>query len=218
MIRFELTPIEEVQPWNGDLYWFPLSSGSYWIDLGTHHLFEYADGRPVEYFLARLHADLLDNLREILDPIPARLADRFLEGSAIVTWYALYEAAEDDLDDPVHDALEAFRHRSLDSLYLTPGARILQWRLGDEIIIEWDHRNFEVCPWSARHGRVAIPVETYLADVRRFHEELMAQMAPRLRFATIPSEQEHRRREGELARVLARPAETYDWDLLLARL
>ena len=218
MIRFELTPVEQVQPWNGDLYWFPLSSGSYWIDLGTDHLFEYADGTPVEYFLARLHSDLLDNLPEILDPIPAKLAERFLEGSAIVTWHALYDST-DDLDDPLFDALEGFRVRSLDSLYLTPGARILQWRLGDEIIVEWDHRRFETCPWSATGlGRVAIPVQTYLADLRRFHEELMAQMAERLRFATIPSEEEHRRRERELARELARPAEKYDWDLLLASL
>lgn len=214
MIRFELTPIDQVQPWNGDLYWFPLSSGSYSIDLGTHRLFEYADGTPVQYFLARLHTDLLHSLPEVLDPIPEPLAERFIEGSAIVTWHTL-SASTDDSEDPMFDALEGFRVRSLDSMYLTPRAHILQWRRGDEIVIEWDHRSFDVCPWSARHGRVAIPVETYLADIRRFHEELMAQMSERVRFATIPTEEEHRRREGELARVLARPAAACDWDILL---
>lgn len=215
MIRFALTPVEKVQPWNGDLHWFALSSGTYSIDLGTHRLFEYADGLPVDYFLARLHEDLLQRLPEILDPIPAELAERFLEGSALVTWHALSETTE-DLDDPVFDALEGFRVRALDSLYLTPRAHILQWRRGDEIIVEWDHRGFETCPWSATGlGRVAIPVERYLAGLRRFHEELMAQMAGRVRVATIPRGEEQRRREGELARVLARPAAAYDWNVLL---
>src|SRR3954452_12950922 len=174
MFCFDLRPVNEIEPWTGAdglcLSWFGLSDGWYFIDAAGHHLLEYAAGTEcVSYQVARLHEDVVEMLPDVLDAIPEPLVARFTNGSLLAAYDALFAIAnERSLDDPLCEALEGFRVRCLDSLYLKPRANIAFWRRDNDVVIEWDNRSSFIAgepAWSATQGRVSLCVEDFKSSV-----------------------------------------------------
>ena len=194
MFVFELAPVEEIQPWKGTdgptLSWFGLSYGSYCIQVEGHRLLEYATGvERVTYQVARLHEDVLEMLPDVLDAVPESVVAHFRDGSLLATRDALLAIAnERPLEDPLWDALEGFRSRCLDTLYLRPGANVALWRRRDEVVIEWDNRSYRIAgapAWSATQGRVSVSMERFKASVTDFHERFLAAMRDRIADVTF---------------------------------
>jgi len=90
IFEFQLTPIEEVQPWgeppNQSLSWFGFTDGIYRIKAGTEYLLNYSEEYTnyltekfsdytftttfVEYQVVRLWEDILEMLPSILESVP----------------------------------------------------------------------------------------------------------------------------------------------------
>jgi hypothetical protein len=189
MFCFDLRPVDEIEPWTGAdglcLSWFGLSDGWYFIDAAGHHLLEYAAGAAcVSYQVARLHEDVLQMMPDVLEAVPESLVARFTNGSLLATYRVLLATANElSLDDPLWDALEGFRFRCLDTLYLNPGANIAFWRRNDDVVIEWDNRSYVIAgerAWTATQGRVSLCVEDFKSAVADFHERFMSAMRTRI--------------------------------------
>jgi len=238
MFRFDLAPVDDIGPWHGadgpSLSWFGLSYGSYLIEVRGHRLLEYATGiKPVTYQVARLHEDVLQMLPDVLDALPESLVAHLRDGSLLATYDALVAIADErPLEDPLWDALEGFRLRCLDTLYLNPGANIAVWRRRDEVVIEWDNRAYRIdgaLAWSAVHGQTSVPVESFKASVTNFHERFVAAMQdrvsdvtshwsrPEVRLDPASLRETQRLYEGLLASALALPPrKTIPWDVAIA--
>lgn len=195
MFRFSLRAPNDVEPWGKPgqqtLHWFGFSDGSYFIDLGQHRLLEYCvdthHSRYVEYQIARMHSDLLDMLPEVLSPVPVELLASLANDSILETSEAL-AARAGDLDDPIWDALEGFRLRRLDTLYLSPPAHISFWTHDQNTYVEWNNHGclFEGSPaWTACKGRFVLPTRDFVSAVHRFHDEFMSQMRERVELARL---------------------------------
>lgn len=237
LIEFELSPVEQIQPWGSppalQLHWFGLSLGSYYLDLGSVRLLEYAvadcSSCHAEYQLARLHEDLLSMLPEILDPIPLGIVTHLCETSVGCTLRFLEEvwSASDDSDNDLDAALAAFGARQFDTGYLNPSAGIWIWTHDATTTIEWDNRDKFLSSrpaWSAEHGRYELHRDSFLVEVRNFHQRLMSAMDERVRqvcsnwrrhdvridFDQLQAEQIER--ATWLDSALRRPSAEYDWN------
>jgi hypothetical protein len=196
MVEFELSPVVVIEPWgqapNLSLHWFGLSYGSYYFDLGTARLLEYAavEGWPrfVEYQLARLHEDLIGMLPDVVEVVPRAVSERFRNGSLGATHRHLSAIwSQDAMDENLDVALEALRVRSLYTEYLSPSAGIWIWSSDTKTIIEWDNRDrlFEGRPvWTAQAGRFELNRQDFLHEVRAFDTKLMEAMSFRVRAAS----------------------------------
>lgn len=244
LFEFALTPLKAIQPWgdppNLSLHWFGLSDGTYHINLGATRLLEYAtragEQRFVEYYLARLHEDILEMLPGVLEPIPSSVVRQFVDGKLGSTMQHLekiWEALE-ETDSSLDVALEALGSRIFDTGYLSPSAGISIWSYGAKTVIEWDNRDRLIDgkpAWTSAHGRHELSRDEFIEEVRVFHRQLMTAMEERVQevnsnrirsdvrieFEQLVAEQAARRDSFDLA---VRRNETTDWqtvEMVLSR-
>jgi hypothetical protein len=178
LFNFDLFPfselISELEQPEGERsnapYWYRLSDGWYWIDVGETHLFRYtpacrdvwqplrrASGLYVDYFLSTFFRDLLEHLPAMLEPIPAPLAERLSSMREWNDWIAERhkcrkeeeeEEEEDcDLDDEVEKEGEFYNYgvnwwyeRNIGVGYLNAGPHIWIWNDSTNIHVGWDNR------------------------------------------------------------------------------
>jgi hypothetical protein len=203
LFNFRLTPLANVSPWGQPgkemLHWFGLTDGEYWLDAGDCRLLEYSEAvrrihglpRYCDYQVVRLYEDLFEILPYVLEPVPTVLLPYLSGDSARVwlnkcsTWEARLEDAENN--NPDWDIAWAARtwvqQRTLDTLYLSPGARICMWSYESHVLVGWDNRDklYKNLPaWSANVGFSQFTRESFLEEVRSFHDRLMGEMKERV--------------------------------------
>ena len=207
LFNFALRPLEEVQPWGGDnpsLHWFGLTDGWCWWDTGSEQLFRssqvqidrWAAEHPnltaeppyVDYPVVRPWEDLLDCVRDVLDPVPEDLIARTYDAEK---WQRFQDAAfawaDESNDESAWDSYtEAFHwwsNRSWDAGYLRCPPNIKLWAQDDRFHIRWDNRavlDDGLPVWEATVGGVVLPVAEFVAECRSFNDRLMAAMAERV--------------------------------------
>lgn len=158
--RFSLTPLDQVGHWgDGSLHWFGLTDGTYWIELGEHDLLRHQGEPVVDYYVARFWEDLCLLAPDVLEKVPADLAEFMLA----------------DVDDSVECeiALGWRGDHCLDFGYLADAPRNLWWRTGDELTVMWWDRDRPPI-------REQVRVDDFLAALADFDRELMAAMDDRV--------------------------------------
>jgi hypothetical protein len=252
LINFELTSLERVGAWENDgalhLNWFGLSDGYYWLVADRDELFRYSDGflarfppdsvailPYVDYYVARLHEDLIYMLPAILEPVPKDIAHLVNNPDRTRAWAV---ATRHWLDKQHEDADEAWRayyqavtwwdERRLDAGYLVNPPTIYCWRVDETIRLRWDNRERregDVSVWSASLGEISLDADQFLDAVRTFDRRFLTAMRRRVKTAvggnwsrpsvrTDPGElrAEQTLREDLLPTTLARGANQTDWD------
>ncbi|MEO6280836.1 DUF5984 family protein [Roseateles sp.] len=202
LFEFRLRPLEEIQPWgtaaDPNLHWFGLSDGCYWLNVGQHMLLEYSQQfqdeagatRYCDYQIVRLHEDVLDMLPHVLRPVPPELREFIaLKTESQVGYWDAWTSLDDRLIDAethfdlLDNAGTWLGERRLDSLYLSPSARIWMWSDEQEVHIQWDNRDVHshgVPVWSASCGSFSLSRVDFVNEVKAFHWRFMQQMAERV--------------------------------------
>jgi hypothetical protein len=240
------------QPPDQSLSWFGFTDGYYRLDLGGVYLLNYSPelvdlarlrnperypGPYVDYHVARLWEDVHGFLHEVLRPLPRDL-QAFLERDYAEqkAWhdkaFAWVSASEPRGLDPsqrdrLYEAATFWRNeRRLDSGYLEPAARVWLWSDEENVVIAWDNRGIlqkGVPVWSADRGTHALRRGEFLAEVRSFHDRLIAEMAdrvteicagwdrPEIRIDFEQLRQEQADRAARYDSALKGPPPTYSW-------
>lgn len=241
LFHFRLTPLSEVQPWgeegSEELHWFGLTDGEYWIEAGGEELLRYSDAASeklgwsgyCQYYVVRLHEDLLDMLPAVLETVPERLFP-YLCGPTCREWAKLatdwFERQERPSDEGYWDAVLWSDARTMDTNYLTTAPVIRIFSTHEGVTICWDNSDLEVngIPiWQATEGTYRLSREQFIDEVRSFHQRLMAAMEQRMREVlggALPASiridrarlsDEQQLRSTWLDEALARPASSTDW-------
>jgi hypothetical protein len=210
LFNFYLRSLETITPWHRDnqpfLHWFGLTDGWYWLDVQTDLLFQYTDpilqhwnvpiiNEPghtyVDYQVARLWEDMLDQLPSILEPIPDRVLQRLQPGVDALHWrdsvvdqlVPEHGEASSQTIERLDRATEWLQTRWLDVGYLRAGPRIWFWNDGATISLHWDNRACtidDIAVWTATQGTLTLPVATFIDEVRSFDKRLIASMYERI--------------------------------------
>ncbi|HPF38120.1 MAG TPA: DUF5984 family protein [Phycisphaerae bacterium] len=202
LIQFELTPIDEVMPWElhgvKSLHWYGLTRGWYNIRCGDADLYRTNDAlmkaRPewnkegpfVVYTVARLHMDLLHILPHVLNPVPSDVVDYV---RTIVDERAFWRRILERWHGPdaalASLAIEWRRAQGLVTGYDRTMPTVRIWTEEDTVTIRW----FNDCgiepetglPWNAiEDGEYSLSKSEFISEVRQFHERLMSEMAGRV--------------------------------------
>lgn len=210
LINFQLRPLEQIAPWGTaaqpTLHWFGLTDGWYWLEVGDQALFRYidealrlwptpdaqaADLPYVDYYVVRFWEDLQEMLPAILEPIPQTILAQIPLGSQGIRWWRQMQerlaqetaAHASDLYSLLDQAIGWQRRRWLDVGYLPYGPRIWFWNDRRQILIHWDNRAVRrdsVQVWTASEGTLALPVTTFIDEVRAFDQRLIQAMHERV--------------------------------------
>jgi hypothetical protein len=202
LFEFRLRPLDQIQPWGApedpNLHWFGLSDGCYWLNVGEQTLLEYSQQfqaeaggqRHCDYQIVRLHEDMLDMLPHVLSVVPPELCEfiAFKAGSQASYWHAWTSLDDRRTDTETYvDLLDGagtwLGKRTLDTLYLSPSARITMWSDEREVHIQWDNRGIHargVPVWSASCGSFSLSRADFVNEVKTFHWRFMHQMAGRV--------------------------------------
>jgi hypothetical protein len=195
--HFLLRDVDAIAPWGSperpSLSWFGLSDGWYWIDVADQQVFRAAEsatgGEPpyVDYPVVRLWEDVLDLLPVALEPVPPRIAawlrtpDRFLAAAAAA------EALASEGDDAGYEAfcagLQFWHARRLDSGHLRAAPQLWLWREADTLHLVARSRpreSGESTLWHPVHAEHALPIDTFLAEVRAFDRSFLSAMGARV--------------------------------------
>ena len=197
LIEFDFLPLEAL-PAFGGAHWFGLTDARFCLRVGEQALFERApagaDGaaevdRRIDHQLARLHADLLGQLPDVLEPVPKSIASRIETLDAQLAWLHGIEARHATMPEEDDDAEDAWwlatgwlqGARRLDTGWLRDMPAIWLLRIDDAVHLRW-HANdaSEARRWSATSGEHVLPVDRFRDEVRDFHTRLMDGMAERI--------------------------------------
>jgi hypothetical protein len=205
LFHFRLRSLAQVTPFGTHrptLHWFGLTDGWYWLELDGQQLFRFSqpwldarrqpgDASPWPYVgspVAGLWEAVLEGLSDFLQPVPADLATLVRTAEQRRAWTAWLAAGSQPAPSGVrYDfavAGEWWRVRRLAIDHLPHSPALWIWREADTLHLQWD--NADVVDgggrlvWSATQGAVVLPLETLLAEVRSFHERLMAEMGERV--------------------------------------
>jgi hypothetical protein len=147
----------------------------------------------VDYQVAQLWGDLLGFLPDVLSPVPRRLALALASG-AWAQWEreaeaALTEATEqqilpkDEASDLLYDATRWLGKRELESGYLVAGPDIRCWSDGEQVHVQWDHRDRMLegrTLWEAAVGQSALTPAAFRHAISDFNERFLRRMADRI--------------------------------------
>jgi hypothetical protein len=248
LINFNLFPLENIaDSVNADsppLRWFGLSQGEYWMELGENTLFEYSENvlpdgmRHCEYPVARLHADLMDMLPSILEPVPESLAPYLFGEEAAECWDAwtawcdrhAEELGQGHAQELEYALLALTSGRQHIADYVDPPTRFVCWSDEETVHFAWDNRHAELHGkpvWTAVYGEYQMPRREFIEEVQQFHMRLMEQMAqrveavltgalpPKVRVDINMLEREHALRYDTFHDALNQEAQT-DWEQVQA--
>ncbi|GAB3948646.1 hypothetical protein GCM10029976_080260 [Kribbella albertanoniae] len=172
--QFELRAVGEVAPWGRDelkLHWFGLTEGWYWVEVGGVRLLRFAADYEipyVDYYVVRLWEDLLAVLPAAVEEVPADLVG-FVESDG-----SSWNETESDVADV---AMSWWDSRSVYFGYLRESPSLRCWRIGDEVILDWNAAaNFA----EPRTLRTTVAVADFVAAIKDFDAALMAAMEARI--------------------------------------
>lgn len=255
LFNFRLKPLNEVTPWGGpdkpNLHWFGLTEGEFWIEVGDSTLFHYSaeaqnlfGGSPYcDYYVVRLHEDLLEHAPYLLEPVPPDLQPLLLAMISLEDGApsplrrrldAYYDSDGPDdqrLDDAVGCVSEFLGRRQIVASYLVDGPQLAFWSDSVWTNFVWNTEisaKDAVRRWSAPSGGTKMPREVFTKELTRFHERLFAEMGARvtavLQGALSPNIQidiagllyDHEKRRREIEAALRPPERQTDWDAVRA--
>jgi hypothetical protein len=251
LFNFALKAIADIQPWGGDsLHWFGLTDGLYHINVGDAQLFRYSteslarfkkdnpeltDEPPVyvDYQVVRLYEDLLENLANVLQPVPTELHSIIADKNSAQAWQLYWQnrAGVDDETEQAEELRETasfwwLTDRHLSSSHLIYSPEINLWRYEDNIFIRWNNQHNQldgVAVWSTQSGEYVMSVAEFMAEVTMFHNHFMATMKSRVELIAtnnlIPNVKidiagllsEQQARENSLANALKYAPTVKDW-------
>lgn len=214
LIRFALRPIDEIEPWGRpgtlSMSWFALTDGHYLLGHGSSEIYRYSaealsalgwtfSPAPVgfeysaDYQVARLFHDLTEILPRVLEEVPPDVAALLESAETQSSW----EQATLDLEGPStiadSDALRWVSDRTLSGAHLRAGPSITFWRTGTGLHIRCDNRSRQIdgVPiWRSERMEATVPLPWFLAEVRHFGEQFLAQMDERVRLVEAGWERE----------------------------
>jgi len=210
LFNFQLRSLGQVLPWQSQgqsyLHWFGLTDGWYWLHLGEVELFRYTDAIMavwrettddvavlpyVDYQVVRLWEDIQEILPHILEPIPDAVLQKIEPGGQGWLWrqrlaHTLFSddvATTDSIVDTFDMAFTWMDERRLGVGYLRSGPNIWLWTNGDTLFISWFNDDCfidDIPVWTATSGKVAIPLQAFLDEVRSFDRRLLGEMNERV--------------------------------------
>jgi hypothetical protein len=205
LFEFELLPVDEIIPWGTapdlSLHWFGLTDGFYRLKVGDEYLLNYTNevvghwkqkhpdwnfgnkSTWIDYQVVRLWEDVLDILPYVLEPLPQRFVAVIDKGVSDLKRWEVEIASQLQNYDAVWEATSWIGQRSLDTMYLNPGASIKLWSADDIVYIKWDNVarvNDGIPVWSARRGVHRMRAADFLQEVHSFHDRLMQAMEARV--------------------------------------
>lgn len=247
LFDFQLRALNQIQPWGAPedpyLHWFGLTDGFYWMNVGEQTLLEYSQQvqsqpgatRYCNYQVALVHEDLLDMVPHVLAPVPQELQP-FISLHSRDSYWEAWTSLDDALLfgnpnlDLLGDAGSWMGARTLDSLYLSPSARIWMWSDTQDVHIQWDNRDkqWNGSPaWSAQIGSFSLSRADFVNEVSAFHGRFMHLMAnrvasiqalgapPDVRIDLAALEQDQHRREQLLEASLQEPIDAMPWSTVV---
>jgi hypothetical protein len=239
LIEFDFLPVEALGEFSR-AHWFGLTDAHFCLRVGAQSLFERAESaraendsdpdtadRRIGYQLARLHADLLELLPNVLAALPpARAADvRTLDDQ--LAWLGAMKRRHEALpdDDERADAYSTAigwlqEARRLDTGYLHAMPAIWLLRIDDELHLRWHGgATGPARHWSATSGTHVLPVDRFVAGITDFHDRLVDGTIDRIdalaRAGEIDRaafEQDHAEAAALLERALAAEPDREDRD------
>ena len=251
LFNFHLRDLKEIQPWGGNrLSWFGLTDGVYYMQVGTQKLFEssqeilkyWKEEYPqtdftqpyVDYQIVRLYEDLLNILPSVLEPIPKQQQELIATMENEHSWWDLIQTNLEQIDDDNNKWLDAYYEatgwwgaRNLSTMHLSFSPKIVLWRYEDIVTIRWDNTNAiekNMPVWSASQGEIKLSLEDFMAEVNKFHNQLMSEMQARVDAIASKNPisnvnidiprllEEQREREQSLRIELNRPHQPTNWD------
>lgn len=230
LFEIKLKDLKDVDPWgtleNLSLHWFGLTDGFFFMNVGNEKLFCLSEevlkqnlglekipdnGFYIDYPVVRPYEDILEILPNILQEVPE---DVF---SYIGTHEKQY--AFEDMD--------WLRCRTLSASHLLFPPTIIFLNHKDKIIIRWNNKNNiedGIPVWSAVFGEIDMPVNEFISEVQKFHDELMLQMQKRIEVLLADNplphvkidlnglQREHMERRKSLEIALNGRVKIQDWD------
>jgi hypothetical protein len=180
--RFELTPLDQVQPWAGQLHWFALTDGVYWIDVSGHELLRYANDRQsqgrtaspfVDYYVARFWEDILAWAPSVLEPVPPDLVG--FVASDREQWLPTES-------EQAAQAKSWYDDHALDLGYLRHAPNIRAWCTAHNgaVTMTWRHRVGGGVTFTATDGHTTMPSDAFRRAVREFDHDVITAMADRV--------------------------------------
>lgn len=197
LFEFELARVEDITPWgepgNRSLSWFALTDGTFRIAAGEQILFRYTpevlahwgmQQQDADYQIAAFARDMLGAVAAALTPLPA-LFERL-----VADWELLSRlqatSSQESSDVSAEDDYTAWSwlgERSPWTSYLNATPQLCFVRVGDEVHVRWDNRQWLVdgIPvWTAQHGVLAMPANEFLGECRSFADRLLDGMQSRI--------------------------------------
>jgi len=257
LFDFLLHPLGSVTPWTRPgmpdelhLSWFGLTDGLYSVDCGLARLFQYSEEMCVElsqqfphfdssdwvdYQVIRLYEDILELIPYSLAEVPLDVHRMINSFDGYRSWreslaWVLDRDDDKELDEKYFRASDWLACRKLDCGYLVDGPNVWIWRFQNHMFWLWDNDDRVtdgVQRWTAHTGQIAMPVDSFLSEIKSFHHRLMASMQDRVNevvsgnpFSGVIIDmpalvQEQREREKSLSFALSQPLVETDWDTVI---
>jgi hypothetical protein len=256
LFEFKLKPLQEVMPWGQEpnlrLNWDDLADGIYYMNVGEEQLFRVTKeilihwkkkypntdvNQPfIDIFGVRFYDDLLENLVDIIQPIPIELQKYIASHKENNYWlkqvWGLFDGS-DEIHDTCFLATQWCSNRHLLSTKcLKPLPNITFFRINDIVHIRWDNGDNSdidgISYWTSARGEYTLSVEAFIQEVESFHQRLMEEMEQRVHIIStnnpfdprvkidIPNLiKEHEQRKNSLAEAMRCKPSVEDWSTVI---
>lgn len=230
LFEFKLKDLKDVDPWgtpeNLSLHWFGLTDGFFFMNVGSEKLFclskeilkqnasfKEISGNDffIDYQVVRPYEDVLEILPNILQEIPDDIFSRIIKHE----------------DQYIFENMDWLRCRILSTSHLIYSPKISFLNHNGKILIRWNNKNHiedGIPVWSAVFGEIEMPLNEFISEVQRFHDDLMMQMEKRIQVLLtdnpIPHveidlnglRREHMQRRKSQEIALSSQPKIKDWD------
>jgi hypothetical protein len=198
LFEFQLASVDDIVPWGNPgeqrLSWFALTDGWFRINVGNQILFRYSDeilshwGRAekdADYQIASFARDILGCVAPGLAKLPAAIERLASNWDLLIRLYKPPVTDKPFLasEDRGYKAWRWLGERSPTTSYLVAYPHFYFIRVGDDIHIHWDNRNFlinGIPAWAAQMGVHIVSAANFSGECEEFADRLLTSMDQRI--------------------------------------